>query len=44
MSCAEAWGVRPDGSNPCRLVKRYTENKRELAEKFTATWTEASGG
>jgi integrase len=29
MSCAEAWGVRPDSSNPCRLVKRYAENKRE---------------
>jgi integrase len=29
MRCAEAWGLRPDGSNPCRLVRRYAENKRE---------------
>ena len=26
---AEVWGLRPDGSNPCRHVKRYKENKRE---------------
>jgi len=29
MHLAEAWGWRPDGSNPCRLVKRYAERKRE---------------
>jgi integrase len=29
MQLAEAWGWRPDGSNPCRLVKRYAEQKRE---------------
>jgi integrase len=29
MHLAEAWGWRSDGSNPCRLVKRYTERKRE---------------
>jgi integrase len=29
MRCAEAWGLRPDGSNPCRLVKRFPEVKRE---------------
>ena len=26
---AELWGVRPDGSNPCRHVKRFREEKRE---------------
>ena len=26
---AELWGLRPDHSNPCRLVKRYAEQKRE---------------
>lgn len=26
---AEAWGLRPDGSNPSRLVQRYKETKRE---------------
>ncbi len=25
----EIWGLRPDGSNPCRHVKKYTEAKRE---------------
>ncbi|MFC1672657.1 tyrosine-type recombinase/integrase [Pseudomonadota bacterium] len=25
----EIWGLRPDGSNPCRHVKKYTEIKRE---------------
>ncbi len=29
FSLAEIWGLRPDGSNPCRHVKRYKENKRE---------------
>jgi integrase len=29
MHLAEAWGLRPDGSNPCRHVKRYAEAKRE---------------
>jgi len=29
FSQAEAWGVRDDGSNPCRLVKRYKETNRE---------------
>lgn len=29
FSLAEIWGMRPDGSNPCRHVKRYKENKRE---------------
>ncbi len=29
FSLAEIWGLRPDGSNPCRRVRRYKENKRE---------------
>ena len=29
FSLAEVWGLRPDGSNPCRHVKRYKEHKRE---------------
>ena len=29
FSLAEIWGWRPDGSNPCRHVKRYKEHKRE---------------
>ena len=28
LNLAEAWGLRPDGSNPCRHVKRYREQKR----------------
>ena len=29
MNLAEKWGLRPDGSNPCRHVDKYRENKRE---------------
>jgi integrase len=29
FNLAEVWGLRPDGSNPCRHVKKYTERKRE---------------
>jgi integrase len=29
MNLAERWGLRPDGSNPCRHVERYDERKRE---------------
>jgi integrase len=29
MNLCEQWGLRPDGSNPCRHVKKYKENKRE---------------
>ena len=29
FSLAEVWGSRPDGSNPCRHVKRYKERNRE---------------
>jgi integrase len=29
LNLAEVWGWRPDGSNPCRHVKKYREEKRE---------------
>jgi integrase len=29
MNRAEAMGLRPDGSNPCRHVQRYKENRRK---------------
>jgi integrase len=29
MNVAEEWGLRPDGSNPCRHVKKYREVKHE---------------
>jgi integrase len=29
FNLAEEWGLRPDGSNPCRHVKKYREHKRE---------------
>lgn len=29
LNQAEVWGLRPDGSNPCRNVKKYEEKKRE---------------
>ncbi|MCZ6774307.1 MAG: tyrosine-type recombinase/integrase, partial [Proteobacteria bacterium] len=29
MNLAERWGLRPDGSNPCRHVVKYKERKRE---------------
>lgn len=29
FNLAEAWGIRPDGSNPCLHVKKYPEEKRE---------------
>jgi integrase len=29
MNLAERWGERPDGSNPCRHVEKYRENKRD---------------
>ncbi len=29
FNLAEVWGLRPDGSNPCRHIKRYSESKRE---------------
>ncbi len=37
FSLAEVWGWRPDGTNPCRHVKRCREHKRErfLSEEET---------
>jgi integrase len=29
FNLAELWGLRPDGSNPCRHVEKYPEKKRE---------------
>lgn len=29
FNLAEVWGLREDGSNPCRHVKKYKEEKRE---------------
>ena len=29
MNLAEQWGLRPDGSNPARHVRKYRETKRE---------------
>ena len=28
LKLAVAWGIRPDGTNPCRHIKRYKEEKR----------------
>jgi integrase len=29
LHLAERWGVRPDGSNPCRHVQKYPEHRRQ---------------
>jgi integrase len=29
LNLAEAWGYRPDGSNPCRHIEKYTEQARQ---------------
>ncbi len=29
MNLTEKWGLRPDGSNPCRHVEKFKEQKRE---------------
>jgi integrase len=29
FNLAELWGMRPEGSNPCRMVPRYPESARE---------------
>ncbi len=29
FNLAERWGLRPDGSNPCRHVERFPEHRRE---------------
>ena len=38
MNVAEKWGVRPDGTNPCRHVDKYPQRRRErfLSEKELA--------
>ena len=38
FSLAEVWGLRPDGSNPCRHVSRYKERmlERFLSDEETA--------
>ncbi len=38
FNLAEAWEMRPDGSNPCRHVKRFREERRErfLSERELA--------
>ncbi|MDX3966922.1 MAG: tyrosine-type recombinase/integrase [Bradyrhizobium sp.] len=39
FNLAEVWGLRPDGSNPCLHVKKYSEQKRERflsPEEFAA--------
>ena len=29
FALAEAWGLRPDGSNPCGSIRKYREHRRE---------------
>ena len=29
FNLAELWGLRPDGTNPCRHIQKYPEKKRE---------------
>ncbi len=29
FNLAELWGLRPDGSNPCRHIRKYKESRRE---------------
>ncbi|MEQ8694092.1 MAG: site-specific integrase [Gammaproteobacteria bacterium] len=29
FNLAEVWGLRPDGTNPCRHIQKYPEKKRE---------------
>jgi integrase len=29
MNLAEGWGLRPDGSNPCRHIQKYSEHSRK---------------
>ncbi len=35
FNLAERWGLRPDGSNPCKHIQKYAEQKRQrfLSEK-----------
>ncbi|MEM1345483.1 MAG: tyrosine-type recombinase/integrase [Pseudomonadota bacterium] len=43
MNLAEVWGLRPDGSNPCRQIRKFREEKRErfLSPEETARLGEA---
>ncbi len=34
FNLAEGWGLRPDGSNPCRHVERFKERRRERFLSF----------
>jgi integrase len=34
FNLSEIWGLRPDGSNPCRHVRKYAERKRERYLSF----------
>jgi integrase len=29
LNLAERWGIRPDGSNPCRHIEKFAERRRE---------------
>lgn len=46
FNLAEAWGYRPDGTNPCRHVEKYPERKRErfLSAQELAALGEALDG
>ena len=50
FSLAAAWGLVPEGSNPCRAVRRYRERKRERFlsrdeyRRLGATLAEAEAG
>ena len=46
FNLAERWGLRPDGSNPCRHVEKFGERKRErmLAGSELARLGEALAG
>lgn len=45
LNLAERWKIRPLGTNPCKLIGRYPENKRErfLSEKELARLGAALG-
>ena len=46
FNLAEMWGLRPDGSNPCRHVRKFKETKRKryLAEADSSGMPTRSGG
>ena len=42
FNLAEVWGLRSDGTNPCRHIKKFKEEKRERflsADEFTRLGT-----